>query len=223
MARQPLSSKYPKGSGFTIGHGHDTLAARPQAASLVSQCIAAWSEVEFQTGVLLATLLHANSEPVIALYFSLINERAKREAMLAIAEYCLVEQDKELFSLVVKAKESISKQRADLAHGLFCLIDKESSGIGWISMSDRTKYASTIGGGDADYSVLKNLIHIYTIPDLVSVLKETSDLQYLIINLRIYLDRETGHHKDPELFQKLWQSPLVQQFVPPKSSNPKIV
>jgi hypothetical protein len=130
VARQPLMSKYPEGSAFSIGHGHDVLAARPKAASLISQCLAAWSEVEFQTGVLLATMLRANSEPVIALYFTLVNERAKREALLAIAEYCLEDRERELFSLIVKAKGSISKQRADLAHGLFCLISEEKDGIG---------------------------------------------------------------------------------------------
>jgi hypothetical protein len=95
MARRPVATKHPK-SGLVVGHGASNLRLRPRAAALIAECLAGWSEVEFQIGRLLATMLQANSEPTIALYFTLANERAKREALAAIADY-FAPKDRDLF------------------------------------------------------------------------------------------------------------------------------
>jgi hypothetical protein len=82
MARQPINSRLPS-TGFALGPG--TLAERPRAAAIIAQCITEWTEVELQTARLLAAMLNADSQPAIALYLSLANARAKREALDAIA------------------------------------------------------------------------------------------------------------------------------------------
>jgi hypothetical protein len=217
MARQPLATKHPK-SGFAVGHGASNLRKRPMAAALIAECLAGWSEVEFQIGRLLATMLHANSEPTIALYFTLANERAKREALAAIADYCLTPKDRELFDLIAKAKDSLSKQRSDLAHGLFCLVDDEPEGIGWISTKDRIKYLSDVNLNIKERGMMTNaffmrkLVSVYGIKDLETLLNDIDVLQYLIINFNLYVSPGTDHHLDAELFDQLWNSPLVLKF-----------
>ncbi|MGI8569815.1 MAG: hypothetical protein ACR2KT_12485 [Methylocella sp.] len=63
------------------------LESRPKAAALIAECIADWTEVELQIARLLAAMLQANVQPAIALYLSLANERAKREALNSIADF----------------------------------------------------------------------------------------------------------------------------------------
>lgn len=225
MARQPVATKHPK-SGFAVGNGATNLRLRPRAAALIAECLAGWSEVEFQVGRLLATMLHANSEPTIALYFTLANERAKREALAAIADYCLEPKDRELFDLIAKAKESLSKQRSDLAHGLFCLVLDEPEGIGWISTKERIKHLSDANlkikeSGIIDPDTIRQLVSVYGIKDLETLLNEIDALQYLIINFKLYVAPGTGHHLDAELFDQLWNSPLVLKFRSQTDANPK--
>lgn len=217
MARQPVATKHPK-SGLVVGHGASNLRLRPRAAALIAQCIAGWSEVEFQIGRLLATMLHANSEPAIALYFTLVNERAKREALAAIADYCLAPKDRELFDLIAEAKDSISKQRSDLAHGLFCLVDDEPEGIGWISTKERIKQLSKSGVNPV---AIRKLVSVYGIIDLETLLNEIDALQFIIINFNLYVRPGTGHHLDAQLFDQLWNSPLVLKFRSQTDANPK--
>jgi len=216
MARQPVSKKHPE-TGLAVGHGHENLRLRPKAASLIAECIAAWSEVEFHMGRLLATMLHADSEPTIALYFTLANERAKREAMFAIGEFTLSAKDRDLFQLIMKAKESASKHRTALAHGLYCLVADEPDGIGWISTKDRIKHWSEAHNaektlGYANHSSVREFIGVYTLDDLTAILDEIIAVSYVIIHLNLYLSPDTGHYLDEELYLQLSNSPLVTKF-----------
>src|ERR1700722_10175401 len=137
VPRQPFSTKFP-GARVELGPHH--LASRPLASSLIAQCIAWWTEVELSTAVLLARMLKANTEPVVALYFSLTNERAKREAMTSIAESTFNAEDMRLFSAIILLKKSLEGQRNDLAHGLFGITDRDDEGVAWISTKDRIKH-----------------------------------------------------------------------------------
>ena len=93
MPRQPLLTRYPNAG---IAFGAEFLAERPKAAALIAECITGWTEVELQVARLLAQMLKANTEPTIALYLSLANERAKREALNSIADYVLSADDRTL-------------------------------------------------------------------------------------------------------------------------------
>lgn len=137
MARQPLNSRLPS-TGFSLGSGF--LAERPKAASIIALCIAEWTEVELQTARLLAAMLNASSQPATALYLSLSNARAKRDALDAIANMIFSEDHLKLYDAVMRAKVSIEKQRVDLAHGLFGIPSDDEEGVIWISTADRIKH-----------------------------------------------------------------------------------
>jgi len=216
MARQPISSKYPK-TGFVVGDGAGSLKARPKAASLIAQCLAEWSEAEFQIGRLLATMLKADSEPTIALYFTLNNEKAKRDALVAIADYTMQPRAKQVFDLIVRARDSVAKQRADLAHGLYCLIDDEPNGIGWMSTKHRIKNWSDVkqqitSNGCGDYGSVGQFISVYEIQDLENLLNEINEVKYTIIQFNLYLEPGTGHYLDSEALDQLLKSPLALRF-----------
>jgi hypothetical protein len=93
MPRQPFRPRHPD-AGFALGPRF--MEERPQAMALVAECIAIWSEVEVQSAILLALMLGAaNSKPAAAMYFALSNERAKADAMKAIA-HSLYKDDQRL-------------------------------------------------------------------------------------------------------------------------------
>jgi hypothetical protein len=185
MARQPLNSRFRQ-AGLGLGPGF--LAERPEAAALIAEVIATWTEVELQTGLVLAEMLGTNSEPAVALYLSLANARAKREALDAVAEYIFDEEQKRLYNAIMTAKLSLEKQRSFLAHGLLGITD-DPTGIVAISTADRikhvlfgrTKEQSGIRPTASDLLKFKDYVFHYSIDDLKELLKEVKDLHSILI------------------------------------------
>lgn len=127
MPRQPLTSRLPT-TGIALGPG--TLAARPLAAQLIAQCIATWSEVELQTGRLLAGMLGVPYQPVTAMYLSLANQREKVKTLDPIAQFVFSdEQHHALYAAVMKSRRSVEHKRVDLAHSLFGVASDDPTGL----------------------------------------------------------------------------------------------
>ena len=225
MPRQPFSTKFP---GVRVAIGPQYLKSRPHAASIIAQCVCGWTEVELQTALLLARMLKANSKPVVAMYFTLANERAKREAMMAIAEFVFNEDDKRLFNATMLLKKSIEKQRNDLAHGLFGITDKDPEGIAWISTKDRIQHLiwtdSLINPPgslvrDGQQIAATKAASFYTIADLESLLEEIASLHTIISLFSYYINQKTPESLKVSLRQQLLNEPLVQRFLSPPSTH----
>jgi hypothetical protein len=217
MPRQPLLKKYPN-SGIAFGAGF--LEQRPKAAALIGECIAGWTEVELQTARLLSKMLHANTEPAIALYLSLANERAKSDVLTSIAEYVFSGKDLALFNAILKAKNSVGAQRNSLAHGLFGVASDEAEGVAWISTKDRIKHMLEMNKDvgysrdAADYLKLKEFVSVYTILDLDELLQQIADIHRIMYNFVGYVG-----NSDAEGYQKLLGEPLVKRSL--SLANPK--
>lgn len=222
MARQPISTRHPN-TGLSLGPGF--LESRPQAALIIAECITVWTDVEIQIARLLAAMLHANSEPAIALYLSLANERAKRDALAAIADYVFSEADRTLFDSIMKAKDSLAKERNDLAHGLFGILSDEPNGVAWISTKDRIKHmilvdAAKIKPNPIDHELLssiKNYILVYSIDDLKTILADIYSLHGIMHKFVGYI----AIMPNSTLYQQLLIEPLVQKFLSQKDASPK--
>lgn len=219
MPRQPLLSKCPN-SGISFGAGF--LEQRPKAAALIGECIAGWTEVELQTARLLSKMLHANTEPAIALYLSLANERAKSDALKSIAEYAFSGQDLALFHAILKAKNSVGAQRNALAHGLFGVASDEAEGVAWISTKDRIKHMLEMNKDiahsrdAADYLKLKEFVSVYTISDLDELLQQIADIHRIMYRFAGYVGTSNA-----ELYQNLLNEALVQRFLSLTPADPK--
>ena len=124
MARQPLAKKYPS---VKPSFGPGFLEDRPHAAAIIARCIALWSDVEAEMARLLATLLQANTEPVVAVFLSIQSSRAQSDALNAAAEVVLNESDYELFGAIMSVARSVEKDRNDLAHGQYGGSDQDKS------------------------------------------------------------------------------------------------
>ncbi len=225
MSRQPFKSKFP---GARVDFGPEHLETRPEAVSLIAQCIAGWTEVEVQTARTLARMLRANSEPAIALYFTLANERAKREALTAIADYVFAPEDRALFDAIMTAKRSVEKQRNDIAHGLFGVTPADTQGVAWISTSDRIRniveidrvFAATPDeiGAEPRY-VLSAHASFYTLDDLRALLDEVVAMHRVIHSFGDYINSDASLDAKAKSRHSLLNEPLVQRFLSPKDAN----
>jgi hypothetical protein len=225
MARQPFSTRFPNSKA---NFGPELFGSRPRAAMLIAQCIAGWTEVEIQTARLLAQLLHAKSEPVIALYLTLANERAKREALYAIADFVL-EDERDLFDAIMTAKGAVAKERHDLAHGIFGATDQDPTGVLWISTKDRIKHFIEIDSIkhadgrtlDAYQPMLNRLAFHYTIDDIISIFDDIKSIHRIIYNFRNYLDDDYVIEPRDQLYLSICVEPLVVRFQSQKDASLK--
>jgi hypothetical protein len=227
VPRQPFQKKFP-GARITIGP--DCLGARPRAASLIAQCICWWTEVELQTALLLARMLRANTEPVVALYFSLTNERAKREALMSIAESVFLDDDLGIFNAIIGLKKSLESQRNDLAHGLFGITDRDEEGVAWISTKDRIQHLIwTDQLVNPPWSLIRDgqiiaateAASFYTISDLETLLTEMATLHHVTKAFSLCVNEKTLQDLKVFLRQKLLSEPLVQRFLSQINASPK--
>jgi hypothetical protein len=92
-----------------------------------------WSYVDWQMAVLLAAVMKANSQASVAIFLTLRNARARRDALTAAAETMLKGPDREVFDAIILIYGSLSSQRADLAHGIFGHLSKgKENEMPWI-------------------------------------------------------------------------------------------
>lgn len=226
MARQPLKTRLPL-TGWQMGY--EGLAQRPQAAALIGQCIAAWSDIELVTSLFLPTMLNAQTVPGAALYLRLGNARAKKDALDAVARTIFSEEQFNLYNIVMTFKYSMEKQRADLAHGLFGITSDDPDGVIWCSSLDRVRHIFDTFRKIAEKTVtisdhrgIENYIYHYNLNDFAQFLVEIEELRTAIIKLTglarmvINKDRQEG-----EQYQLLLSEPLVQKSLSQSSSSPK--
>ena len=96
MHRQPLIRKYPD-AGFQLGS--DSLEQRPHAAARIAQCIALWSDVDFQTARLFAALMGATNDHTVSVFLALRSARVQKQILHAAAKSTLTTpRDVELFN-----------------------------------------------------------------------------------------------------------------------------
>lgn len=195
--------------------------------ALVGECIALWTEVELQAAVVLGAMLKTSSQPAAALYFTLANERAKREAMAAIATHVLPARERDIVSAWLLLKKSIEKDRVDLAHGLFGISEADDEGIAWVSTNHRIKNIVDMMQCDNDpvklhllMNDLRKYVFIYTLKYLETIKFNIINLHEISYKLVALVANANNEAKDG-LHLWLSQSPLLRKFLSPTSSNPR--
>jgi hypothetical protein len=114
----------------------NALGERPELAALVGECIAFWSQVEAQLANLLSAIMKTETAAASAVFLSIRNSRAQREALAAAAQIGLQGRELEMFSAVSLVYQSLDAQRTDLAHGLFAVSNDLPEGIVWVEAKD---------------------------------------------------------------------------------------
>ena len=108
----------------------------PRLAQLVGQITVNWTGVDLQMALLLGSLLGVENEAAVAVFASLRNHRAQRDALSAAAETCLEPELQRGFSALLSAHGRLDKQRNDVVHGLWGRAEKTPDDLIWCSLQN---------------------------------------------------------------------------------------
>jgi hypothetical protein len=108
----------------------------PQLAQLVGRITVNWSGVDLQMSLLLGSLLGVENEAAVAVFLSLRNHRAQRDALSAAAERRLDGKLKQGFDALIAIHSRLDKQRNDVVHAVWGRAEKTPDGIVWCSLQD---------------------------------------------------------------------------------------
>jgi hypothetical protein len=133
MARQPFLPTYKDAPSQM---GPDLIETLPKVAELVGRIAINWSGVELHLSLALGSLLGVESTAAVAVFLSLRNHRAQRDALQAAAEKTLTGELKELFDAILHVHKELDKQRNDVVHCVWGRSEATPDGIIWSSLQD---------------------------------------------------------------------------------------
>jgi hypothetical protein len=195
------------------------LSERPEIAALVGECIALWSQVEAHLAVLLSAIMKTETAIAAAVFLSIRNSRAQREAMNVAAKVGLDGRELEMFSAISLVYQSLDAQRTDLAHGLFGIHEEMSDAILWVEASNYTRHNVEWSAGLNNQSLaalasppfderVKSDTFVYKKTDLISLRDEIKDFWKAVFFFGIYLKMPKTTE---DVFQQLYDVPPIQR------------
>jgi hypothetical protein len=193
---------------------------RTELASLIGECIALWSLTEAHMAILLGAIMQAETAVASAVFLSIRNSRAQKDALTEAAQVALTGRELEMFSAIAFVYQSLDKQRGDLAHGIFGVTEELPDALLWISAKDYTRYfidlskelTVSFSPSQSD-NALKSLVFIFRKNDLIGLRDEIQQFWKALFLFGIYLRNSTrfpglSHEKE---FQELYEIPTIQQ------------
>ncbi len=116
--------------------GSELIEQLSEVAQWVGRIAINWSGVELQLSLALGSMLGVESEAAVAVFLSLRNHRAQRDALKAAGWKTLSEGDWEVFEALLHVHSELDKQRNDVIHGVWGRSEKTPDGIIWSSLQD---------------------------------------------------------------------------------------
>lgn len=178
--------------------------------------------------MLLSSMMGTKSEASVAIFLSLQNARARRDVLVAAANACLQESDKDLFEAFLTVYQSLDAQRTDLAHGLFSESEDIPDGAMWVSAQDEAKYEVTFvlnmqkpGGAERDdFKSAKEHTFFYTTKDLETLYSQIFEFWRATFAFCVYLrEGKNPGSLGAAQYQMLCSSPQIQQEVARRRSG----
>ena len=214
MARQPLL--YVRRNA-QVRFPANALKERPELAILMAECIAVWSIIEVEMATMLAAIMKAHAKPSAAVFLSIRNARAQREAITAAAEIELTGRDLEMFQAIMIVYQALEAQRSDLAHGVFGVTVEIPDSVVWVEARDYTServqnYSDILNNRlpQADDS-LREKCFVYRKADLETLRDEITELWHAAFLFTICLQMPFGGEIIEREFQKLYTLPQIQR------------
>jgi hypothetical protein len=200
----------------------NALAERTELAALVGECIAFWSHVEAQIAILLAAIMKAETAIASAVFLSIRNSRAQREALAEAAKVALKDRELEMFSAIAMVYQSLDGQRSDLAHGVFAMSDDLPDAILWVDAKDFTKHTVEnwveqatdnlpFPAATSDDAV-KQSMFVYRKNDLMALRDDIKEFWKAVFLFGLYLRlSSSGMEIIEKQFQRLYDVPPIQR------------
>jgi hypothetical protein len=220
MARQPLNFIRP---GVKFRFPANAPAERPELAALIGECVAMWSNVEAHLAIMLSAIMKTETGIAAAVFLSIRNSRAQREALDAAAQIGLSGRELEMFSAIIAVYKSLDSQRTSLAHGIFAISEQFPDDLLWIDSTHYTQHHveswseipsdSFLGKlaqeADSDNKIRENMF-LYRKDDLISLRDEIKDFWGAVFRFSFFL-RQPDNSVIEQEFQKLYTLPPIQR------------
>lgn len=131
MARQPFLPTY---KNVPVSIGSRLIEQIPRLAELVGRIAINWSGVDVQLAVALGSLLGVENASAVAVFVSLRNHRAQRDAIRAAADQTLAGEIREIFDAIMAWHEELDGQRNSFIHCIWGRCENTPDGIVWSSV-----------------------------------------------------------------------------------------
>lgn len=178
MPRQPFLRTHPDAHYYI---NQNCMTDRPEMASIIARCLLTWSLVDVEMSLILAALLDTRSDAAVAVYLSMQNARAQRDALSSAAVISLSGDDLALFNATLALHKASSGDRNDLAHGIFGVVSNEPDQLIWCPsakfaawMTRANQRAWNLEFDPDPHAPLRNEMFIYTKTDLETIFSQFS-------------------------------------------------
>jgi hypothetical protein len=224
MKRQPFQPTY-KDTPTTMGS--DLIEQLPEVASWVGRVAINWSGVEIQLALTLGSLLGVNSDAGVAVFLSLRNHRAQRDALTAAAQKTLNDKDQELFGAILYVHSELDKQRNDVIHGVWGRSEETPDGIIWSSLQDHSNMLINSYHRESSLpsceEVTTNITKDYFVVryrDLETLNSEIKALSHAIGHFHSYL-RYRNQVAGQNAYNSLNNEPLIRKAIEKRNRAPQ--
>lgn len=178
MPRQPFLRTHPDAHYYI---NQNCMADRPEMAAIIARCLLTWSLVDVEMSLILAALLDTRSDAAVAVYLSLQNARAQRDALSSAAAVSLSGEELALFNATLTLHKASSNDRNDLAHGVFGVVSNQPDQLIWCPsakfaawMTRANQRAWNLETDPDPHAPLRNEIFIYKKSDLEAIFSQIS-------------------------------------------------
>lgn len=204
--------------------GPDLIEDMPKLAELVGRITINWSGVDLQLSLALGSMIGVENAAAVAVFLSLRNHRAQRDALAAAAEKSLSPDLKELFDAILIVHRQLDGQRNDVVHCVWGKAEKTPDGIIWESMQDHANmliidYHSVrnVPNYNRAENITKNLF-VWRYRDLERLNSEIIQFADAIRNFHAHL-RYRGEPAGANALRQLCSEPLIQAAVSKMKSS----
>lgn len=140
MKRQPFLPTY---TDAPVEIGASVIEKNSRLAELIGRIAINWSGVEVQLSLALGSMLGVENPASVAVFLSLRNHRAQRDALRAAADRSLSGELTEIFLAILARHEELDTQRNRVVHGIWGAAQGPPDGLIWSSQQDHANMLLT--------------------------------------------------------------------------------
>ena len=197
----------------------DCLAARPELAAVIARCMATWSQIDVELSLTLAGILGTRTDAAVAVYLSIKAANTQRDALRNAALTSLGGDELRAFNAVMSLYEVLTKDRNNIAHGIFGVMPDHPRSLIWISSSKHAAWLTRANQRawnlefDPDpHSHLMQELFIYTLDDLLEIKNRFVELFNTTTQLQLLLAPVPNLPKEP-ILRKLLAMPHLRDYL----------
>jgi hypothetical protein len=224
MAKQPFLPTH-RGKDTAVGLG--VLENNPTLAALVGRCAFAWTWVDLHLALAMGSLLGVDNKASVAVFASLRNSRAQRDALKAAANTVLKGEMSEVFAAILNIHSTLDKARNDIVHGVWGASTKLQYAAIWTSLQDMAtqtieSYHQENLPRDPEEVVIRMVrdYFVYPLADIEKTVSEIQALAGLIANFHVQ-HRYHGRPAAEEALRQLCSESLLQKEMERMRSSEK--